>query len=72
MTLDILRRLMVVMDTQYFCEVGIQFSGTYSPTSMFQSGVRIAQSVQCPSYGQDGRTIVLDFRKDASINPKSL
>jgi len=35
-------------------------------------GVGIAQSVECPSNGQDGRVIVLDFRKVASINPKSL
>ena len=72
MPLDYLRRLLFVMDTQYFCEVGIKFSSTYSPKSMLQSGVGIAQSVQCPSYGQDGRVIVLDFRKDASINPKNL
>ena len=72
MPLHNLRRLMFVMDTQCFCEVGIRFSSTYSPKSMLQIGFGIAQSVQYPSYGQDGRVVVLDFRKDASINSKSL
>jgi len=62
-SLEALKLLMFLKDTECVCEVGIQFSSTYSPKSVLQSGVGLAQSTQRPSCGQDSRAIVFDFRK---------